>query len=270
MADFSKTIRSYEISVWTLQDECITVLKPSELEFKGEVQNAIAEFVDDGTESLSFSVPMYYYDGGVQTLNPAWSHILEGHFSANMHKVKLIFNKATEDEKVYEMLITNVNQVHTQDQITFEITCEGLAFHELGKLGYKISLSSIIFENEYTKWFEAGQKDSEGNFIEAPRANIQYWNDKIFRYDGQYVQVKNEDNEVDVVFQPGDWKYGWTYEVNMDWSGYSHGEERDPHKVYEEEYVASWSVDPFDYDFTPTRLEKNGASLMKKKVIFIT
>jgi hypothetical protein len=65
MADFSKTIRSYEISVWTLQDECITVLKPSELEFKGEVQNAIAEFVDDGTESLSFSVPMYYYDGGV-------------------------------------------------------------------------------------------------------------------------------------------------------------------------------------------------------------
>jgi hypothetical protein len=41
----------------------------------------------------------------------------------------------------------------------------------------------------------------------------------------------------------------------MAWSGYSNGEERDPHKVYEEEYVASWSVDPFDYDFTPTRVE---------------
>ncbi len=30
MADFNTTVRSYEISVWTLQDECLTVLKPSE------------------------------------------------------------------------------------------------------------------------------------------------------------------------------------------------------------------------------------------------
>jgi hypothetical protein len=37
MADNLQSVRSYEISVWTLQDECITVLKPSELEFKGEV-----------------------------------------------------------------------------------------------------------------------------------------------------------------------------------------------------------------------------------------
>jgi hypothetical protein len=55
---------------------------------------------------------MYYRDGGILTLNPAWQHILNGHFTANMHKIKLIFNKATEDEKVYEMLITNVAQEH--------------------------------------------------------------------------------------------------------------------------------------------------------------
>jgi hypothetical protein len=64
MADYSQTIRSYEISVWTLQDECITVLKPSELEFKGEVQNPIAAFVDDGTETLKFNIPMYYMYNG--------------------------------------------------------------------------------------------------------------------------------------------------------------------------------------------------------------
>ena len=149
MADFNTTVRSYEISVWTLQDECLTVLKPSELEFKGEVQNAVATFVDDGTEELTFSVPMYYYnDYGKKVLNPAWSYILNGHFTANMHKVKLILNKATEDEIVYEMLIVNVAQSHEKDQVKYDIKCEGLAFHELGKIGYKISLSSEEFEEE--------------------------------------------------------------------------------------------------------------------------
>jgi hypothetical protein len=59
---------------------------------------------------------MYYYnDYGKKVLNPAWSYILNGHFTANMHKVKLILNKATEDEKVYEMLIVNVAQSHEKD-----------------------------------------------------------------------------------------------------------------------------------------------------------
>lgn len=231
MAELYQNVRSYEISVWTLQDECITVLKPSELEFKGEVQSGVATFADDGTENLNFSIPMYYNYNGEWTLNPAWQHILDGHFTANMHKVKLIFNKATDNEQVYEMLITNVEQVHETDSIMFNITCEGLAFHELGKLGYKISLSSDDFAREYSDWFTNG---SQG---EAPHATISYWNDKIFK------------------FSDGTLKYDWDYEIQMDWSGFSSGAARDPHKVYEEEYVSSWNVDPFEYTFTSKSVE---------------
>ena len=34
-------VRSYEVSVWTLQDSFITVLKPSNLEPKGQLQEAL-------------------------------------------------------------------------------------------------------------------------------------------------------------------------------------------------------------------------------------
>jgi hypothetical protein len=41
-------------------------------------------------------------------MNPLWTFVVEGHLVANMHKVKLIFNKATEDEEVYELLVVAV------------------------------------------------------------------------------------------------------------------------------------------------------------------
>jgi hypothetical protein len=41
----------------------------------------------------------------------------------------------------------------------------------------------------------------------------------------------------------------------MDWSGFSSGAARDPNKVYEEEYVSSWNVDPFDYNFSSASVE---------------
>ena len=239
MAELLKNVRSYEISVWTLQDECITILKPSELEFKGEVQNPNFVISDDGTEELNFSIPMYYRQNGELILNPAWQYILDGHFTANLHKVKLILNKATEDEKVYELLIVNVVQKHDNDHIIYDISCEGLAFHELGKLGYKISLSSEEFQQEYSDWFDRNERDSNDNLIPAPRANIQYWNDKIFKH------------------SDGTLKYAWDYEIQMDWSSYSDGANRDPHIVYEEEYVSSWNVNPFDYTFSAKSVEGN-------------
>jgi hypothetical protein len=58
--------------------------------------------------------------------------------------------------------------LHEQDNIKYTIECEGLAFHELGKLGYKISLSGEDFDDEYIKWFEQGMAEGQ----EAPRQTI--------------------------------------------------------------------------------------------------
>ena len=189
MAENELQLRSYEVSIWTLQDSFITVLKAADTEHKGAIQNGTLEIIDDGTENLNFTVPKYYRIQGQLTLNPLWKYILDGHLVANMHKIKLIFNKATEDESVFEFLVTNVVETHEKDEIIYEVSCEGLAFHELGKIGYKIYLSDEDFAYENEEWFNEYHELFETNKIddyasldppEAPIMNIQYWNDKIF------------------------------------------------------------------------------------------
>ena len=213
-------IRPYEISIWTLQDEFITVLKWSEIENKGQIQGGTIELIDDGTEKLEFSVPLYYYDGDTKIHNPLWLDLNQQRIIPNMHKLKVIFNKKTTDEAVYEFLITGIDESHSNNEIIYDIHCEGLAFHELGKLGYKISLSADDYLNESRDWFKKGQQ------VNAPVENLQYWNDKIFKYIDKNGQEAN--------------KYNWTYEVQMDWSSFAYSNLRDPHKVYEEEYVSAW------------------------------
>ena len=50
---------------------------------------------------------------------------------------------------VFEFLITNVEESHEKDVASCNVKCEGAAFHELGKIGYKISLSQENFELTY-------------------------------------------------------------------------------------------------------------------------
>jgi len=45
-----KEIRSYEVSVWTLQDSFITVLKWSDVEQQGRIENPKMKLNIDGTE----------------------------------------------------------------------------------------------------------------------------------------------------------------------------------------------------------------------------
>ena len=215
-------IRPYEISIWTLQDEFVTVLKWSEIENKGQIQSGELELVDDGTEKLTFSVPLWYYDNGKKIKNPLWHDFHNNRFIVNMHKIKLIFNKKTADESVFEFLITKIDEAHDKNEVIYDITCEGLAFHELGKIGYKISLNADDFIDDWTTWFNDGQVN------EAPVQNIQYWNDKVFKF----VDINGRTQ----------WKYKWTYELQMDWSSFSHALDRDPHTLYEEEYVSSWET----------------------------
>ena len=55
-----KEIRSYEVSLWTLQDEFITVLKWSDVEQKGRIESPKMVLNIDGTEKFTFNIPMYY------------------------------------------------------------------------------------------------------------------------------------------------------------------------------------------------------------------
>ena len=110
---FKKEIRSYEASLWTLQDEFITVLKWSDVEQKGRIENAKMTLNIDGTEKLTFSIPMYYRLDGQLIENPSWYNTRNGNLMVNLRKIKVIFNKGEFDiseasRHVFEFLITNI------------------------------------------------------------------------------------------------------------------------------------------------------------------
>lgn len=219
----SKDIRPYEISLWTLQDGFITVLKPLGLGNKGQIEKPQFNLKTDGTQELSFQLPMYYRDGGELKENPIWYSYRDGLLVENLRKLKLIFNKGNRaQEKIFEFVITKITETHSNGQLVCEVESEGLAFQELGKNGYKLSFSQDTFQLDYDKWWESeGRKDED-----EPIASIDYWAKQIF--------------------EGTDWKY----EVRMDWSGFdgvldeneraTNSNLRQSNKVYEEEYIASW------------------------------
>lgn len=214
-------LRPYEISLWTLQDSFISVLKPLNLYTKGQIETPKIVIKDDGTQELTFKVPMYYYQDNKLVENPLWYDIKHGILMVNLRKIKVIFNKGEEGkEDIFEFIINKITETHENGQLYCEVSADGLAFQELGKVGYKISFNEDTFLNEYNEWWEKNKE------IEPePIANINYWCDKAF---------KNSK---------------WTYEVQMDWSGFDGETEnanrtenmRQPDKIYEEEYVSSWS-----------------------------
>ena len=185
---------------------------------------------------------MYYRNEmGELIENPIWYNVINGSLIVNLRKLKLIFNKgekgqngSPKKEEVFEFIITKVSETHTDGQLHCEVTAEGLAFQELGKVGYKISLSSQDFLDEYQEWYETEVGEGKDFSTQAlkdaaePKNNINYWCEKIF---------KNSH---------------WDYEIQMDWSGFDgvtvnltnaireqRGLRRTD-KIYEEEYVSSW------------------------------
>jgi len=104
---------------------------------------------------------MYYNLNGERLQNPLWNNIINGTIIANMRKAKLIFQKHQAGEKVIELLITKVTEKHDKDSLMCEIACEGLAFHELGKIGYKIALESDDLIEENNLWFKGNMASEE-------------------------------------------------------------------------------------------------------------
>lgn len=232
-----QTIRPYEISLWTLQDSFITVLKPIEGLFQGQIIAPKISLKNDNTQILTFSLPMYYRDKqGELVENPLWYNTRNGNLLVNLRKIKVIFNKGEEGEGVYEFVIHKVTESHSGGQLTCDVEAEGLAFQELGKIGYKITLNYDEF------LLDAGD---DANFL----ATLDYWAAKVFK------------------------NTNWTYSIQMDWSSYDgvidldtenkiviyenlSDEERDNlnsdrenrglrrrDTLYEEEYISSWSMD---------------------------
>lgn len=174
---------------------------------------------------------MYYRENGKLIENPIWYNVKDGALIVNMRKLKLIFNKGVEGkEEIFEFVIQEVSETHTDGQLRCEVTATGLAFQELGKIGYKISLSSDDYIDEYNQWFEEATGDK-------PINNINYWCDKIFEGSN------------------------WEYEIDMDWSNIDGisaergAGARLPEKIYEDEYVSSWLYDEESESVSPAAFE---------------
>lgn len=197
----NKNIRNYEVSIWTLQDSFITVLKQSELENREKIQEPKMLLKDDGENTFTFKIPMYLQEDNdmaekpffkeniIWKENPIWYTTRNGNIIANMRKVKVIFNKQSNDEEIFEFIITKVTEEHEGYSKYCEVECNGLAFHELGKQGYEISLSAEDFFAEYEDWLKGAVNDE-------PKNNIDYWVSKV-------LEGSN-----------------WNYLVYMDWAAY--------------------------------------------------
>ena len=60
----NKNLRRYEVSLWTLQDGFITVLKEFNSSVKGTIEEPEMELSDDSEDTFSFSLPMYIRENG--------------------------------------------------------------------------------------------------------------------------------------------------------------------------------------------------------------
>ena len=234
----TEEIRSYEVSLWTLQDEFITVLKWSDVEQEGRIQEPKMVLKVDGTEELSFSIPMYLYyrvESPKPHLekreNPIWYNTRNGNLIAGMRKIKVTFNKYSDDEEVFEFLITKVTEEHEKDQLFCKVECEGLAFHELGKRGYKYDLSQDNFELDNKAWKENGvwTKRDGTEVTTQPIENVQYWCEQC-----DLTPLPSDPAEIDPT--------RWYYKIDMHWDSFNGtSANRDSNIVYEEEFASSWS-----------------------------
>ena len=202
----NEQLRPYEMSLWTLQDSFLAILKAPGIEVKGQIEEPKFTLKSDGTEELSFQVPMYYYKKDEYIENPFWFDKIYGLLLVGLRKIKVIFNKGTKQEEVFEFIISEVTEEHDKGQLYCQVECNGMAFEELGRIGYKKVLSAETYEyfveDREKEIEELAEKNNWTNIRiqeekeKIPLNNINYWCDQLF-----------EDT-------------GWTYSIQMNWFGY--------------------------------------------------
>lgn len=277
-------MRSYEVSLWTLQDEFITVLKWSDVEQSGRVQEPKMELNVDGTQKFTFSIPMYlnkWIDGidghaervenplwyrenfskssaiSTENMNTSsfnvinWNQLDKNVLIVSMRKIKVIFNKSDIiDDNVFEFVITKVTEEHKDEQLMCKVECEGLAFHELGKIGYKINLSQDNFELVYKEYNESTTipkqwtKKDGTTCTEKPIQNVQYWCSECL-----IPKIPNSELEIN----PNQ----WYYDIQMNWTSSASGrEQRANDRVYENSFTSAWSTNLTGTTLIPAKIEE--------------
>ena len=270
-----KDFRNYEVSVWTLQDNYITTLKSgdpiqianpskpaiawSQARAHGQIQNGKMTLNIDGTQNLSFDIPMYLYVNGERKENPNWYNVVNKNVLVSMRKIKVIFNKWQNigdidamSNSTFEFIILKVQESHEEDNLICHVECEGLAFHELGKVGYKISLSTKEFNDDYEKWqlSEVGADKTYSTQAlkdyNEPKATMDYWMGKA-----NIPMVPVELHNVIKVQELNPNK--WYYSVRMVHSSLDHDEDTSEYawdnqfvnasKIYDLSYASDWNSD---------------------------
>ena len=165
----------------------------------------------DGTQSFTCSVPKYYInpETNQKIINPRWEDINNGVLAENTRVLKVFLQTDTEI-KIYPFIIDKITDKRDSHFSVYrEIEASGLAFSDLGKVGYKLELNSNTLETDY-------EKDN------TVVATIDYWLDKVF---------PNEKDKNGKIIK---WLTPWCYEIRMDWSIYT--ESRDSTNIYEDSY----------------------------------
>lgn len=155
------------------------------------------EIKDDGTQTLTFKIPKYFIGEVPNTriTNPRWKDVETGVLAENTRVLK-VFVQFKDTIKVFPFMIDKiVNKRDNNFSVYKEVTGNGLAFAELGKIGYKLELSSEVLETDFKN-------------DDTVVANINYWLDKVF---------PNVRDDAGNVLR---WLTPWSYEIRMDWRGY--------------------------------------------------
>ena len=156
------------------------------------------EIKDDGTQTFTCKIPKFYLseEPNSRIINPRWKDIENGILAENTRVLKISIQFSEEQTKVFPFIIDKiVNKRDKNFAVYKEITCNGLAFAELGKQGYKVELNAFTLEQDFAK-------------DDSTLATIDYWLDKIF---------PNEKDENGYITK---WLTPWCYEIRMDWRGY--------------------------------------------------
>ena len=282
----NKNTREYEVQLWTLQDSFITVLKSFNVDTFGTIEEPKMELSDDAEDRFTFKLPMYIKNGNEFKENPNWYNVRNGNLIVNLRKIKVIFYRGTERQRVFEFVITKVTETHEGFEKTCEVECEGLAFNELGKTGYNIDLSQELYEIDAENGFEA----EEGITLETVTQGYEYIlqnktveikNITILNNNNEYYPTSIDYDEYnykvtitlpDGLSGPCNIKYTyvpinninywlakvfpensvWEYQINMNWGEFIE-ENRESNVIYEDGYIENWIVDEAG-NFIPTSI----------------